>query len=97
VRLHPVTQLLLFAVALRLAADAIFISRASQLLWYWQNWPLDLGQDSLTPEVNRVGSRMTELAQTVANLGGAAFVEFISRWANQLKAARLQRSRRPEG
>jgi hypothetical protein len=86
VKLHPITLLLLLAVLLRLATDEVTMVRLSELL----------ARPELTPgftaiKTRAVSAQMADLAQTVVNLGIAAAVELLSRWAGQLKTARLRR------
>jgi hypothetical protein len=89
VRLHPVTQLLLFAVVLRLVTDDVMLIRISELLAY-----PGFGPAFTAIKVRAVSAQMAELAQTVMYLGTAAWVELLSRWANQLQAARRRRENR---
>jgi hypothetical protein len=88
VKLHPVTQLLLFAIAARLAADAVLTAHLSELLARMPDLP---GAPGL--ETRAVGGEMAELARTVLYLGLAATVEILSRWAHGLRAARWRRER----
>jgi len=89
VKLHPVTQLLLFAVVLRLVTDDVILIWLSERLAY-----PGLGPAFAAIKVRAVSTQMAELAQAVTYLGSAAWVELLSRWASQLKAARQRRENR---
>jgi hypothetical protein len=91
-KLHPVAQLILFAVALRLAADAILFARVVQFVTDPDN-----SMVTLASKVRLAGRRYEEFAQTLAYVGTAAWVEVLSRWWRRLVAQRVLRASTPSG
>jgi len=91
VRLHPITQLLLFAFAIRLLADAVLSVGVADLLGDPRFSVLGVHPEVTPIKIRLVSSQMAELAQTFMYLAGAVWIETLSRWAGTLKAARLRR------
>jgi hypothetical protein len=91
-KLHPVTQLILFAVALRLTADVIIFAQVFLTLT-----DPERGRAPLAFDAYFLGRRFQEFGQTLAYVGTAAWVELLSRWSARLKADRLIRQSKSPG
>ena len=81
-RLHPVTQIVVFAIALRLTADAIFL--ADSIHAY-----VTSSRASDSADWSRVfASNEREFAQTVVYLVDAVMIEGLSRVWSELRNRR---------
>ena len=77
-KLHPVTQLILFAVVLRLAADGILLARTTQVVMFGRLSPL-YDAEWANYALGRFAYRFKDVAQTLLYIGSAAWIELLYR------------------
>jgi len=88
--LHPITLLVLFAVCLRLASDAV---RIADLVHTYQAMGRDL--DAGWYWSRAIAQYEREIAQTLVYLVDAAMVEVLARVWRGLRDRRLEGARQP--